>query len=85
MSAALTALSRARSTLIAADIDVPAIAWKYVPATSWGVGVGVLPASTCTPVEVTSGLRYAPRGPREENAAITSPWPYSRMPAVKLA
>ena len=36
-------------------------------------GVGVLPARICTPGAVTSGLSQLPPGPRDENAAITSP------------
>ena len=38
-------------------------------------GVGVLPARICTPGAVMSGLMNEPAGPREENAAMTSPWP----------
>ena len=63
------------------DIDVPAIAWKnspggLPPSTGSGAGgVGEAPARICTPGAVMSGLMKWPPGPRDEKAAITSPWP----------
>ena len=69
------------------DIEVPAIAWKYSPGgpSMTLSGTGVWPARICTPGAVTSGLMNSPPGPRDENAAITSPWPSVATPPVKLA
>ncbi len=49
-------------------------------ATPSSVGTGVCPARICTPGAVMSGLMKSPAGPRDENAAITSPSP-SRLHA----
>src|SRR5262245_52046881 len=50
--------STAAPALCGEDIDVPAMAWKYSPGgpDATASGVGVLPARTCTPGAVTSGL-----------------------------
>src|SRR5690349_18845515 len=83
-----TALTRiAAPATCGADIDVPAIAWKYSPGgpASMASGVGVLPARIWTPGAVTSGLMYRPPGPRDENAAMTSPVPLVLAPAVNSA
>src|SRR3954451_19753116 len=60
-----------------ADIDVPAMAWKFSPggpeATEPGAGSGVLPARISMPGAVMSGLTQSPSGPREENVVMTSP------------
>ncbi len=80
--------SAADPVMCGAAIDVPAIAWKSCPAgpDATSVGVGVLPARICTPGAVMSGFRKpSPPGPREENAAMTSPWPTAFCPVVNVA
>ena len=47
--------------------------------------IGVLAARICTPGAVISGLMTRPAGPRDENAAMTSPWPLCLVPAVNDA
>ena len=67
------------------DIEVPAMAWKYSPGGPPGPRLrrtGVLPARICTPGAVMSGLRNWPPGPRDENAAMTSPWASPFAPSV---
>jgi hypothetical protein len=49
------------------------------------VGCGVIPASTCTPGAVTSGLIQSPSGPRDENAAIMSATPGCAVPCAHVA
>src|SRR5690606_25046022 len=69
------------------DIEVPAIAMYSSPggplATS--TGVGVVPAMTCTPGAVMSGFRKSPTGPRELNAAMTSPGETVAVPPAHVA
>ena len=48
-------------------------------------GVGVMPARIWTPGAVMSGLMTRPAGPRDEKAAMTSPWPSCETPAVNVA
>jgi hypothetical protein len=71
------------------DIEVPAMAWKNSPGgpsvivsaqASDPTPHGESPARICTPGPVTSGLMKLPPGPREENAAITSPCPLRACP-----
>ena len=68
-------------------MDVPAIAWYNSPGgpAATSVGVGVLPARIWTPGAVTSGLRNSPTGPRELNAAITSPGDTVASPRAHVA
>src|SRR3954462_7405019 len=71
------------------DIEVPAIAMNRFPAgplsaVVWS-GCGVVPANTCTPGAVTSGLIQSPRGPRDEKAAIMSACPRRAAPAAHVA
>src|SRR5438034_3875382 len=77
------------------DIDVPAMAWKNWPCgpgVTYGAPVlvvgwycGVMPARICTPGAVTSGLMKSPTGPRDENAAITSPRTRVAVPLAQVA
>ena len=71
------------------DIDVPAIAMNRLPvgplsAVVWS-GCGVVPASTCTPGAVTSGLIQSPVGPRDEKLAITSACAGLAVPCAHVA
>src|SRR3954464_13045719 len=68
------------------DIEVPAIAMNRLPvgplsAVVWS-GWGVVPARTCTPGAVTSGLIQSPSGPRDENEAIMSACPGCEVPCA---
>src|SRR4051812_43763978 len=71
------------------DIDVPAIAMNRFPAgplsaVVWS-GCGVVPASTCTPGAVTSGLIQSPSGPRDEKEAIMSAFDGDGAPCAHVA
>src|SRR5580765_1258733 len=71
------------------DIEVPAIAWNRLPggplsAVVWS-GCGVMPASTCTPGAVMSGLIQSPVGPRDEKEAITSGAAAAAVPCAHVA
>src|SRR3954464_10702959 len=51
------------------DIEVPAIAWYRLPGLPFSGSpsvTGVVPASTCRPGAVTSGLMKSACGPRDE-------------------
>jgi hypothetical protein len=65
------------------------MAWKYWPGGPTTMlssgGWGVMPASTWTPTEVTSGFSQAPRGPRDEKDAMMSPGDSDAMPVVHVA
>src|SRR5690349_24262363 len=60
-----------------ADIDVPAMAWKFSPGgpdATWSAdGSAEFPARISMPGAVMSGLIQSPSGPREENVVMTSP------------
>src|SRR4051794_628762 len=71
------------------DIDVPAMAMNRLPvgplsAVVWS-GCGVVPASTCTPGAVTSGLIQSPSGPRDEKEAIMSACDGDGAPCAHVA
>src|SRR5262249_45942628 len=69
--------SAATPVACGADIDVPAMAWKFSPggpeATSEAAGRAELPARISMPGAVMSGLTQSPSGPREENVVMMSP------------